>query len=151
MESATKKNLYSDDVYQAAIGRIEKLSATTQPQWGSMNAAQMLAHCAEIQEVANGKALSNTPFVVKLFKGMIRKMVLSEKPYPRNSRTHPQYIQATDQDFETEKHRLLAALAQFKAEEGLSKPHPLFGAMTPDEKGWGMYKHLDHHLGQFGV
>ena len=32
-----------------------------------------------------------------------------------------------------------------------SHPHPLFGKITPLEWGTGMYKHLDHHLKQFGV
>ena len=36
-------------------------------------------------------------------------------------------------------------------EKSESAEHPLFGKMTIDEKGWGMYKHLDPHLTQFGV
>ena len=151
MDTLVKKSLYSDDVYQRCLARIGKLTPETQPQRGSMSAAQMLAHCAEIQEVTNGKALENTPFMVKLFKGMIRKMVVNEKPYPKNTRTHPQYKQTTEQDFETEKGRLLGALAQFIEDEGTPGKHPLFGAMSVEEKGWGMYKHLDHHLSQFGV
>ena len=151
MDTLVKKSLYSHDVYQRCLARIGKLTPETQPQWGSMSAAQMLAHCAEIQEVTNGKALENTPFMVKLFKGMIRKMVVNEKPYPKNTRTHPQYKQMAEQDFETEKGRLLGALAQFIEEEGTPGRHPLFGAMSVEEKGWSMYKHLDHHLSQFGV
>jgi len=151
METTTKQNLYDEDVYRAVLGRMDQLTPETQPQWGSMSAAQMLAHCAEIQEVTNGKPLENTPFIVKLFKGMIRKMVLNEKPYPKSTKTHPQYRQTSDRDFETEKRRLLDALAKFKAEEGVARTHPLFGAMDAEEKGWSMYKHLDHHLSQFGV
>ena len=98
-----KKSLYSPEVYQDCISRIEKLTAESKPEWGSMSAAQMLAHCAEIQEVSNGKELKNTPFIAKLFKGMIRSMVVNEKPYPKSTRTHPQYKQTTDKDFETEK------------------------------------------------
>lgn len=30
-------------------------------------------------------------------------------------------------------------------------PHPIMGSYTPAEWGKGMYKHLDHHLRQFGV
>ena len=100
MDTLIKKSLYSHDVYQLCLARIEKLTPQTQPQWGSMSAAQMLAHCAEILEVANGKALQNTQLI---------------------------------------------------EEEGTSRKHPLFGAMSVEEKGWSMYKHLDHHLSQFGV
>ena len=50
-----KKSLYSSEVYEKCQSRIEQLTSETQPQWGSMTAAQMLAHCTEIQEVSNGK------------------------------------------------------------------------------------------------
>ncbi len=151
MDSQAPKSLYTDDTYEIFLARIEELSSQTEPQWGRMSAAQMLAHCAEVLEVANGKPLENTPFLVKLFKGLIRSMVVSEKPYPQSTKTHPQYKQAAERDFEAEKRRLLGALRQFKGDEGLAVEHPLFGAMSVEEKGWSMYKHLDHHLSQFGV
>jgi len=149
----TRESLYSPQAYQTCLNRIEQLTSGSQPQWGTMTAAQMLAHCAEIQEVSNGKELKNTPFLAKLFKGAIRKMVFNDRPYPKSTRTHPQYRQTSDRDFEAEKQRLLVALAAFVDASGeYSGPqHPIFGDVTPEEKGWGMYKHLDHHLSQFGV
>jgi hypothetical protein len=30
-------------------------------------------------------------------------------------------------------------------------PHAFFGSLTPDEWAILMYKHLDHHLRQFGA
>lgn len=148
-----KKSLYSSEVYEDCLNRIEQLTPETQPQWCTMTAAQMLAHCSEIQEVTNGKELRNTPFIVKLFRRMIRNMVMSEKPYPKNSKTQPQYLQTKNCDFTNEKKRLLDALAKFvdDKEKSESAKHPLFGRMTVEEKGWSMVKHLDHHLTQFGI
>ena len=152
MELDTSRSLYNPEDYENCLTRIDQLSAESKPQWGSMTAAQMLSHCAEIQEVSNGKELKGTPFIAKLFKGMIRKMVVNEKPYKKSTQTHPQYRQTEERDFETEKARLLAALKSFiGAENSPGHPHPLFGTMTHDEKGWSAYKHLDHHLTQFGV
>lgn len=151
MKTLTQKSLYEDNTYQLILARIERLAPQTAPQWGSMSAAQMLAHCAEVMEVANGEPLEGTPLLVKLFKGMIRSMVVSDKPFPKNTKTHPQYRQTAERDFGAEKQRVLAALTRFKQEEGLEREHPLFGAMSVEEKGWSMYKHLDHHLNQFGV
>ena len=151
MEVMTKQSLYSDDVYQECLDRIEQLTPQTEPEWGKMNVAQMLAHCAEVVEVSNGKHLRNTPFMAWLVKGIIRNMVLSEEPYPKNSKTHPQYVQAMPRDFETQKNRLLEALSKFKKGEGKVRKHPIFGEMTVEEQGWSAYKHLDHHLRQFGV
>ena len=145
------KSLYSEDAYSEIVSRINKVTAGAKPEWGTMTAAQMLAHSSEVLEVANGKALENTPWIAKLFKGYIKKMVISEKPYPKSSQTHPQYVQKEDRDIEAEKERLLAALATFKSQRGHPIEHPLFGLLTEDEKGWAQYKHLDHHLTQFGV
>ncbi len=147
----TKQSLYDSDVYRAVRARLDALTPDTPPQWGAMTAAQMLAHCAGIQEVANGKPLRNTPLIARLFKGMIRRMVVGEKPYPRSTRTHPQYLQTDERDFDTEKRRLLDALQTFKETKGQPGRHPLFGTMTVEEKGWSAFKHLDHHLTQFGV
>jgi hypothetical protein len=154
MENTIKRFLYSPEVYKECLNRIEKLTPESQPQWGSMTVSQMLSHCAEIQEVSNGKELKNTPFLVKLIKGMIRKMVVNEKPYPKNTKTHPQYKQTTVRDFKAEKKRLFSALDEFvnkDKEQAKQLIHPLFGEMSAEEKGWSMYKHLDHHLKQFDV
>ncbi len=82
---------------------------------------------------------------------MIRKMVVGEKPYPKSSKTHPQYLQTSTKDFGTEKQRLLKALDKWKGMEGEKIDHALFGVLTQEEKGWSAYKHLNHHLTQFGV
>ncbi len=153
METLEEKSLYDEVVYQQCLERINELTANTTPQWGKMSAAQMLSHCAEIQEVSNGKSLENTPFIIKLIKGVIRNMVVNHKPYKHSTKTHPQYRQQDPRDFELEKIRLLAALEQFQNDkaEGVAHAHPLFGPMTENERGWAMYKHLDYHLTQFGV
>ena len=84
------------------VSRINALTADSVPQWGRMNVAQMLAHCAEVQEVLNGKKLKSTPLLLRIVKGMIRKAVVNEVPYKRNSGTHPQYITSKGKfDFET--------------------------------------------------
>ncbi len=72
-----------------------------------MNAAQMCAHCAEVAEVAGGKPLTGTPWYVRLLGGLIKKMVLSDRPYPRSTRTHPQYVIPTTVEFDAQKARLL--------------------------------------------
>ena len=154
MESMEIKSLFDQDVYNSFTERVHKLTPDTQPQWGEMDVAQMLAHCAEIQEVANGsKPLENTPFYVKLFKGYIRKMVVNDQPYKHGLPTHPQYLQSDKKEFEKEKARFLEALTYFENHSPDEKhpEHPLFGKMTGQELGWGMYKHHNHHLEQFGV
>jgi len=149
-----KKNFYEEDTYEALCARIGRLTADSEPGWGKMSSAQMCSHCAEVAEVANGKPLVGTPWYVRLMGGMIRKMVLSEKPYPRSTRTHPQYEIGAGVGFDEQKARLLEILdAMYSAGSAHAgdSPHPLFGVLSADESGWLTYKHLDHHLTQFGV
>ena len=146
-------SLFSPDVHDDCVRRIERLTADTLPEWGVMSAAQMLSHCADVQEVMNGsRELEGTPLPMRLLGPLIRRMVVSGRPYPKGSRTHPQYLQTEDRVFDAEKRRLLTALEEFRAtEHGPTVRHALFGEMTRDERGWSSYKHLDHHLRQFGV
>jgi len=148
----SRKLLYDREVYEDCLRRIDTLTPDSRPEWGEMSVAQMLAHCAEIQEVANGKPLENTPFLVKLMGGFIKKMVVNDKPYARSTRTHPQYLQTSERDFVSEKQRLIASLEALRAaENGPATRHELFGELSREQKGWSSFKHLDHHLTQFGV
>lgn len=150
MATTKKPNLFEPNVYEDLKARFEKITATSTPLWGKMNAAQMFAHCTEVQDVCNGKALENTPFFLKLFKGFIKKSVLNDKPYPKGSPTHQQYVVSSQKDFDTEKQRFLDSLAAFVNNTG-SIEHTLFGKMSPEERSWAIYKHHVHHLEQFGV
>lgn len=149
-----KTSLYDQATYEECLGRLQKINADTNPLWGKMNAAQMFSHCAEVVDVTNGKALK-VPFLIRaFFKGAIRKVVFGDQPYPKNSRTNKQFIKEGELDFEKERKNLLQSLAQFYTmpeEKAAATKHVLFGLTTREEKGWSMYKHLDHHLKQFGV
>lgn len=151
MSTLEIKSLYDAATYDSFLQRIEQLTPESTPIWGKMTTAQMLAHCSEIQEVCNGKVLGKTPLLFKLIKGMIKRAVINDQPYRKNSPTHPQYLIKEDRDFEVEKTRLLSALAIFKADEEKNISHPFFGDLSADERGWAMYKHHNHHLEQFGV
>jgi hypothetical protein len=61
---------------------------------------------------------------------------------------------ADERDLGKERERLLGLIDKFAAggAAGCTKnPHSFFGKMTPEEWAILMYKHLDHHLRQFGV
>ena len=146
----TIKSLFEKDTLDEISGRIHHLNPESTAVWGKMSVDQMLAHCAEVQDVMNGKELKNTPFVVKVFKNFIKKIVLGTKPYKRGVTTHAQYRMTSKKDFEKEKERLMLEIKKFH-ESTEDVVHPLFGKMTRDERGWASYKHLDHHLTQFGV
>ena len=72
----------------------------------------------------------------------------------RNSPTIPELIVPNHPDLAAEQARLAHLLNQFHAagpQGCTTHPHAFFGSMTPDEWAILTYKHIDHHLRQFGV
>lgn len=146
-----KRLLHDPAVAESVRERIRSLDATSEPRWGEMSIGQMLAHCAEVQEVLNGKPLEGTPWYARLASPLIKRVVLSDRPYPRGIRTHPQYLVKDVRDFMVERGRLLDAVSTAVDRGGENVVHPMFGRLRPEEAGWAGYKHVDHHLTQFGV
>ncbi|NAS31102.1 DUF1569 domain-containing protein [Flavobacteriaceae bacterium R38] len=87
-------------------------------------------------------------------KTFVKPVVVGKKPYKKNSRTAPVFLIKEKKDFNAEKERLVSYLtktqelgeAHFHNKESHS-----FGNLTKEEWNIMMYKHLDHHLTQFGV
>ena len=135
--------------------RLNKLDASTKPLWGKMNAPQMLAHLNVAYEMLyDGIHKKPRAFMRFILKAMVKPTVCGPKPYPKNSRTAPQFIIADERDFEKEKARLTAYLDKVVAEGGSAfegRESNSFGRLTADEWNTMFYKHADHHLTQFGV
>ena len=148
------KTLFDANDRQALLARIARLQAETAPLWGKMNAAQAVRHCGLALSMATGDAPSTQSFLGKIITPFIRKSVLGEKPFSRNSPTDPKLKVADDRDLASERDRLAELIARFvergPAEAGKAT-HSFFGKLSGDEWGCLMYKHIDHHLQQFGV
>ncbi len=97
--------------------------------------------------------MSKVPFFLRILGPMIKKSMLSEKPYTKNSPTAPEFLMCGEMDFETEKQNFLQNFKKLAAGPAVVKveKHSFFGKMTAEEWGRHMYKHTDYHFGQFGV
>ncbi|HUX83833.1 MAG TPA: DUF1569 domain-containing protein [Chitinophagaceae bacterium] len=148
------KDLFSTQDTTALLQRLEKLSPEAKPLFGKMRVEQMLAHCAMFIELASGKKVIPRMWLGRIFSGLAKSTFLSEKPYPRGIPTNPRFRVTDDRDFAAEKERLTRLIVEFAeaGPEGVThNPHFFFGKISPGEWSQGMYKHLDHHLSQFGV
>jgi len=138
----------------AIVSRIEALRPDATRQWGKMTAAQMLAHCSIAVEAANGDRPMKQIFLGKILTPFVRSSFVGPKPYSRNAPTGPPLVVADTRDFATEKARLLGALRRLRdagPEAAARHPHGFIGRMTGEEWGFVQWKHLDHHLRQFGA
>jgi hypothetical protein len=146
------KNLFDPTVKQEIIDRINKLSAQTPPQWGKMNAAQMLAHLQMPMGSAQGIHKLPRTLFGRIVGRFARPIFYGDKPFKRNLPTDPSFVMTTAQkDFEKEKQGLISMINNFKEELIVNKTHPFFGKLTKEQWSTGSWKHLDHHLRQFGV
>jgi hypothetical protein len=148
-------NIFSSSVAEEVIQRIDLLVPTAQPLWGTMNAAQMLAHLNVTYEmIFDDKHPKPGMFMRLILKGLVKKKVVTEVPYTKSSRTAPQFLMTGDKDFDAEKQRLIDYIrkvqelgeAYFDGKESHS-----FGVLNITEWNVMLYKHLNHHLSQFGV
>ena len=149
------KNIFDKKVCDELIDRINKLDHTTTAEWGKMDVAQMLAHCCVTYEMVyediHPKPNALKRFVLKL---LVKPIVTGEKPYKKNSRTAPQFLISDEKVFQNEKERLINYINKTQ-ELGEShfdhKDSHSFGPLTKEEWNNMFYKHLDHHLKQFGT
>ena len=77
-----------------------------------------------------------------------------DAPMRRNSPTAKELVVQDNRDLQLEQARLTGYVNYFVAKgpgRCTTHPHAFFGPLTPDQWAILMYKHLDHHLRQFGV
>jgi len=139
---------------QDLISRIEKLTAESQLNWGKMSVDQMLLHCQGPIDVAFGNLKLKSNFLLLLLGKMLKAKMLKAKHFGKNSPTAKDFIKTGKYDFEQTKADLIRKVKTF-ATKGPSAikvdKHPFFGKMTIEEWDNLQWKHLDHHLRQFGV
>lgn len=149
-------NIFDRQVSDDIITRIESLTPESMPHWGKMDVAKMLAHCNVAYETFYEPEKHPKPnflmgFILRTF---VKSKVANDKPLSKNGPTAPHFVIKSEKDFEAEKKRLIDYInktqqlgeAHFDGRESHS-----FGPMTKTEYSNMMWKHLDHHLRQFGA
>jgi hypothetical protein len=146
-------SLFETEAGDRIVARVEALGPDAVRQWGKMEAAQMWAHCAIAVEAANGDRPMKQIFFGKILAPFVRSSFVGPKPFSRNSPTGPLLVVADSRDFASEKTRLLAAVRRLREagpDAAARHPHGFLGRMSGEEWGLVQWKHLDHHLRQFG-
>jgi uncharacterized protein DUF1569 len=149
------KHLFEAARVEEVKKRMAQLRPDSERQWGKMNAAQAVAHCSGGLELALGDSMPPRMFVGRIIGGMIKPKVMgNDEPMRRNSPTVKGLVIQDERDLGMERERLCRLIDRFAAagpKGCTTHPHSFFGRLTPEEWAILMYKHLDHHLRQFGV
>lgn len=146
------KSIFDESTLHEVEERFSKLRPDSEPLWGKMSVGQMLWHC----QVFVKDAIKNKKYTKKgnpLLRWFFKKSMYSDKLWRKNLPTTPIAKAKEDKEFEVEYNRLQELIKQLYILKDREKwnPHPFFGDFTPEQWGKLEYKHLDHHLRQFGV
>jgi hypothetical protein len=148
------KSIFDITTRKEILNRIDSLNQGSKPAWGKMNVAQMLAHCKQAFKVPLSEKKLPRIFIGRILGPLFKSKLYNESPWKQNLPTSPDFKITNERNFEEEKEALMALVNKFYAAGpmGITKyPHPMFGTFTPEQWGKSMFKHLDHHLRQFGV
>jgi hypothetical protein len=147
------KSLFDDGDRAALLNRIANLPPEAVRQWGKMSPAQMLCHCSQALETSTGDRPMKQKLLGKILTPFIRSSILGAKPFGKNAPTDPTFVVSGDRDFAGEKTRLVGLIDRFVQRgpaAAANETHAFFGKLSGPEWGELMYKHIDHHLQQFG-
>jgi hypothetical protein len=148
-------NVFTPEVSTQLIARIQQLSPQTAAKWGKMNVAQMLAHCNVTYEMVYENKHPKPGALMKfILKAMVKNKVVNEEAYPQSGRTAPQFLIVDERDFAQEQKRLMDYITKTQALGAAyfeQKESHSFGKLSSEQWNNMFYKHLNHHLTQFGV
>jgi len=150
------KSLFDETTHTEIQRRIESLTAASTASWGKMDVGQMCTHCQMPLEVAMEKRTlggKKPGFMKRLIFKIYKPLMYNNKPWSKNLPTTRDFVITGDKDIDAEKSKLINLVSEFhQYKEAKEWPaHPMFGKFTHEQWGQMQYKHLDHHLNQFGA
>ena len=146
------KSLWQDSARLEIHQRLAALTLEARPRWGRMSAGQMVAHAAD----AMGMAFGDLPVASKnlpIRYPPLKQLIVYWLPFPKSAPTAPELLERVPGRWQTDVAELEASIDRFATltPQSVWPEHPAFGTLS--SRAWGVltYKHLDHHLRQFGV
>lgn len=142
--------LLNDSDREAILTRLRRVAPDARAQWGKLDARRMLCHVADQLRVAVG-VLATKPTHTFLYRTVVKWLVIQTGIQPPRGKvqTAPEMLTSRPGDWSAD----LASCEELIAAVGEGKTHaahPAFGPLSSSEWGKLCWKHLDHHLRQFG-
>ena len=148
------------------VERLSRLLPDTPRRWGTLTAGEMLCHLADTHESLLGTRIppgpppsgAPRPALKRLARPVVKWMALyTPIPWPKGAKTRPWVdpkLQGTrPAEFEQDRGRAIASLRRLAvaAPTTLTTRHFMFGSMSARDWHRWAYRHVTHHLRQFGL
>lgn len=149
-----EKNIFNENTAKAIAIRVQALKPDSKARWGSMNSAEMLFHL----NLCNAEIFESAPSAEKttVKQYLLRILALYVAPdFKKNIQGDPGKDtkgKIGPSCFQEQKARCIALIRRFPSHYGdIQISHIAFGNLSKKQWGVAIFKHVDHHLRQFGV
>jgi hypothetical protein len=148
-------NIYDPQTTLLLHARIDALTPHSTALWGKMNVAQMLSHCQVVyQQILGENQDKPGAFMAWMLRTFFKQSMVNDTPYKPNLPTGPTFVRLGQQfDISEEQQKLKQYISSIQA-LGPEKMANILSLslkrLTAEEWNNLIYKHIDHHLRQFG-
>jgi hypothetical protein len=146
-----------DRALGSLVERLQRLRRDSPRRWGTLTPGEMLCHLGDAHESVLGIRIPPGPKPSGRPGPLLKWLVLyGPFPLPRGVKTRPGVDPRIDgtrpEDFERDRERAIGSLKALAAAEPatMSPSHFRFGRMSARDWHRWAYRHVDHHLRQFG-
>lgn len=148
------KTLWHEEARRELLSRARSLTPASAPRWGSFSVDRMLAHMVDAFDMAMGDITPKPKRVpIPINRWPLNVLFIHVFGMPKNAPTAPELIARPPLSIDGELRELEARMTRFAAMQDRADwpAHPFFGRISG--RTWGVlgYKHMDHHLRQFGA
>jgi hypothetical protein len=147
------KSIFRERDRQSIDERLAALDPTARPRFGVMTPADMICHLKDAIEVATGAAPCKRKKRA-LNHPLLRWLAIYYMPWPKGKvKTAPEMLITKPANWAADLQRLRDLLSATAARGASASwaPHPAFGDISGSDYGVLLFRHFDHHLGQFGA
>lgn len=141
------KSLEQESARTELLTRLDSVNDDTKPLWGKFTARAMLDHIARATEMAAGeREVAPKKLPTRYFP--LKQLFIYVLPFPKGLPTAPELLTDSPRSLDDSKSAMRRLITTFDP-----KPcdHPAFGMMSAHAWSVLVYRHVDHHLRQFGA
>jgi len=146
------KSIWNPTDQRSLQDRVRRLTPGHTARWGRFTAPQVVAHlCDSLRMASNDLPVRSKRLPIRY--PPLKQLIIYLLPFPKSAPTAPELLVRTPGDFAKDCAELNGRLDDVvrRGPAGLAREHPAFGTMNGRRWGVLIYRHMDHHLRQFGV
>lgn len=146
------KSIWRDEDRRELNDRVARVACDRRAEWGTFTAPKMICHLADSLKMAMGD-LPVAPRHLPIRYPPLKQLIIYVAPFPKGAPTAPELLAREPREWASDLADVQALLARAGSARTTDTwpEHPAFGKLST--RAWGVliYRHMDHHLKQFGT